>query len=136
MPNPRKLLRVTLLVGAGLLSMVVSAIGIGAFLWGSTLIHPDPQGILFCLGPALSLPFFTIAIWSPKWHRLFMWLLAVSSFLGAYLAIEGVRSDGHFLLAKPTLDGFNSLRLPPVILSILIGILVEFSYQLKRREAE
>jgi hypothetical protein len=119
MPSPEKFLRLALFIIAGLLSAVQSALGIGIFLWGSTLSHPDKQGVLLCLGPALSLPLFMTAFLSRRLHRWIMWLLACVSFWGAYAASLGAWS----------------LRFWPVDLAIAIAVLVECSYQLERRVA-
>lgn len=132
MPRLEKLLGVALLIGAGSLSVVLSALGIGIFLWGSTLRHPDPQGILLCLGPALSLPFFMTAIWSAKWHRRIMWSLAFASFLGVYAATSKMAPHEHLVPIEAAAIGFTLLRSPLVLLSILIAILIECSYWLRR----
>lgn len=117
MASPGKLLPLVLFIGAGLLSAVVSALGTGIFLWGSSLGHPNPQGVLLCVGPILSLPFFVVAFLSRDWQRWLMWLSACASFIGAFIATVGM----------------SPLRMPLVILSIVIAVLVECSYRLKRR---
>ena len=135
MPSLEKFLRIASFACAAALSAVASAMGVGIFLWGSTLSHPEPDVVLLCLGPALSFPLFMTALASRKWHRQIMWLLACASFIGAYLAI-GITMTGH-LHWKSTGSAeviSRALQVPPVVLSIGIAILVECSYQLKRAE--
>src|SRR4051794_29716074 len=95
MPRVGRPVSGVLFIVAGLLSTGVSALGIGIYSWGSSPRHPNLQGVLLCAGPSLSLLFFITAIWSRKWNRWIMWLLALASLCGAFMANFGVGLHDH-----------------------------------------
>jgi hypothetical protein len=125
-----------LFIVAGLLSTGVSALGIGIYLWGSSPSHPNLQGALLCAGPALSLLFFMTAIWSRNWNRWIMWLLALASLCGAFMANLGVGLHDHIAPMNIGTVGLDALRFPPAALSVLVAILIEASYRLRLQTAE
>jgi RHS repeat-associated protein len=135
MGDKKSLGSTVLLIGATLLSVGESALGVGIFLWGSNLSHPNAQGILLCIAPILSLPFFGIVFRSRGVHRWLMWVLACASIVGAYVAMLWFNSGIRSLPQSITSVGLNPVRMPLVILSIVIAALVEFSYRLKQQRS-
>lgn len=106
--------RLALLVCAGLICLLNSAVGVLAVLWGVDLQHPKPSdlstAVLLFLEAILLLPLFLSGFVSQRWHSHLMWLLACLSFAGVYF-------EGGSL--------WNALRMPFVLALIVIALLVE-----------
>ena len=110
---------------AALMSAALTLFSAGVYLFFVDLRHLDLQALSSLGPPILSLPLFLIAFMSRKWHARVMWMLALVSLCGAYIAkLKRGRDDGTLAAA------FHALHFPPVIFLVLIAILVECSYRL------
>lgn len=136
MPTPTTILRRGLLIGAGLMSLVLSPLSIVIYLFGCDLRQPCLEGILACFGPALSLPAFLTVFWSRSWHRRISWLLACATYVGIGFGTLKVQSSGHLQLREVASVAFACGRQPLVICSVVIAVMVECSYQFHMRRVD
>ena len=118
------------------MSIALSLVSIGIYLFTSDLRKPSLESILLCFGPILSLPAFLTALWSRRWHRRIMWLLACVTYSGIVVATLEVRSSVRPHLGEAASIALVSGVQPLVIASIIIAVLSECSYHLKRRVPE
>ena len=112
---------------AGLLSAALTISNAAIYIFFVDLSHPNLQALLVW-GPSIaSLPLFLVALGSRKWHALAMWVLAFASFCSTYATIPERNSSGSVVAVA-----IHAFRFLPVVFAVLIAILVECSFRLRR----
>jgi ABC-type Mn2+/Zn2+ transport system permease subunit len=123
------------LVVAACLSGMLSVIGLALFAFSSEL---PSQGLLYKLtwiAPISTFPLFALVFFTRRLLRWGLWVLAMAGYCGEVAVLSDTSSRGDSVLGTSLVGAAVSAFLyVPVVLSIFVAALVEYSYRLERRE--